>query len=480
MKEYETDFSELMGDLNAQQPQVQQPQPQAQQPQVQQPQPQAQQPYRPYAPYQAYQPYTPYQPYSSGQQPYQSAPYYTGAESKPPKQKKKTSKTWLAILACSLAAAALATSVTSFLTANTLNAQWQAKYDTLVDAFDIKLEQMDQKIEDSSYTGGGNSVSGSQNSSSAGLTPGQVYAQCVSSVVAISNQSVTTNIYGQTSQTASSGSGFILSEDGYVVTNSHVVDGATKLTVITQDGKEYNAILIGQDASNDLAVLKVEATGLKAAKIGSSNKLIVGDQVVAIGNPLGELTNTLTVGYVSAKERSVTTEGSVINMLQTDAAINPGNSGGPLFNMNGEVVGITTAKFSGTTTSGATIEGVGFAIPIDDVAQKIDNLIDYGFVSPAYLGVTVTDVSAEVADAYGIPMGARIREADPQYAAYKGGIRANDIITAVGGHAVTNVNTLTQALLHYQPGDTVMVKVWRGGSVLDLQVTLDRNPGITD
>ena len=465
MKEYETDFSELMGKPNEQ--------PQSQ---PQQPQPQVQQPYQPYyqQPYQQYQSYQQYQPY-------QNAPTYHPPVKQPePKTKKKSSKTWLAILACSLAAAALATSVTGFLTANTLNVKWQAKYDTLVDAFDIKLEQLEQQIEDSSYTGNGNSVSGSQNTTAEGLTPGQVYAQCVGSVVAISNQGITTNIYGQISQTASSGSGFILSEDGYVVTNAHVVEGATKLTVITHDGKEYDAALIGQDTANDLAVLKVEASGLKTAKLGSSNKLIVGDQVVAIGNPLGELTNTLTVGYVSAKERSVTTDGSVINMLQTDAAINPGNSGGPLFNMKGEVVGITTAKFSGTTNSGATIEGVGFAVPIDDVAKKIENLIDYGYVSPAYLGVVVTDVSQEVANAYGIPMGARVKESDPQYAAYKGGIRANDIITAVGGYAVTNVNTLTQALLNHQPGETVTVQVWRSGNVLDLQITLGRNPGITD
>lgn len=397
-----------------------------------------------------------------------------------PREKKRRSKTWVAILACGLAFAALATSVFGLWAVAAVNEKWQEKYDRLIDTFDYKLSLMDQKIDDTSYTGQGNSVSGSNNVSSGGLTPGQVYAQCVSSVVAISSQGITTNIYGQASQTASTGSGFIFSANGYVVTNAHVVEGATKLTVITYQGTEYNAVLVGADSTNDLAVLKIEATGLQPAKIGSSNKLIVGDQVAAIGNPLGELTNTLTVGYISAKERSVNTEGAMINMLQTDASINPGNSGGPLFNMKGEVIGITTAKFSGTTTSGASIEGVGFAIPIDDVTKKIENLIAYGIVSPAYLGVTVTDVSLEVSQAYGIPMGARVKETEPQGAAHKGGIQASDVITAIGAMPVTSVNTLTQALLHHQPGDTVTVQVWRSGTVLELQVILGRNPAITD
>ena len=186
---------------------------------------------------------------------------------------------------------------------------------------------------------------------------------------------------GQNGISVSTGSGFIVTKDGYVVTNQHVVDGKGSITVITTDGTEYPAVLVGADEANDVALLKVDALNLRPVTLGSSAELIVGDQVAAIGNPLGTLTSTLTVGYVSAKERDVTTDGFAINMLQTDAAINSGNSGGPLFNMRGEVVGITTAKYSGTSASGASIEGVGFAIPIDDVMDILPDLANYGYVN---------------------------------------------------------------------------------------------------
>jgi serine protease Do len=237
---------------------------------------------------------------------------------------------------------------------------------------------------------GGVSVSGSAVPAE-GLTPGQVYAQNKKSVVAISC-SAKVNQYGQIGTVTSSGSGFVLTEDGYVITNYHVIEGAEIVNVITYDGTEYRAMVKGYDANNDLAVLKVDVEGLPAAKIGSSNDLIIGDMVVAIGNPLGELTSTQTVGYISGKDRDVSTDGTLINMLQTDAAINPGNSGGPLFNMKGEVIGITTAKYSGTTSSGATIEGIGFAIPIDDVTKMIADIMAYGYVTGAYLGVSVADI----------------------------------------------------------------------------------------
>ena len=208
-------------------------------------------------------------------------------------------------------------------------------------------------------------------------TPRMVYENNAKSVVAVSS-TVQTNYYGQTRQGTSTGSGFILSEDGYVVTNYHVIEGATAITVTMDGGTEYDAKLVGSDATNDVALLKVEATGLPAVKLGSSDDLAIGDMVCAIGNPLGSLTATLTVGYVSGKDRQVTTDNATINMIQTDAAINSGNSGGPLFNMYGEVVGITSAKYSGTTSSGAVIEGIGFAIPVDDVMGIIGDWQSYG------------------------------------------------------------------------------------------------------
>ena len=234
------------------------------------------------------------------------------------------------------------------------------------------------------------------------MTPAQLYATQVNSVVAIS-----TTIQSGYGSGHSSGSGFILSEDGYIITNYHVVEDATDIDVVMHDGNEYPAELVGKDSSNDLAVLKIDAADLPAVTLGSSNDLVIGDMVVAIGNPLGELASTQTVGYVSGIDREVSTSGSIttISMIQTDAAINPGNSGGPLFNMYGEVIGITTAKYSGTTGSGASIEGIGFAIPIDDVEPLIKDLIDFGYVTGAYMAVTVQDTDSESAAMFGIPTG---------------------------------------------------------------------------
>jgi serine protease Do len=277
-------------------------------------------------------------------------------------------------------------------------------------------------------------------------------------------------------QTSSSGSGFILSDDGYVVTNYHVVEGQNRLQVVMYDGTTYEAEYIGGNESNDIALIKVDAQNLPPVTIGSSSDLIVGDQVVAIGNPLGELASTLTVGYVSAKDRIVTSDGSQINMLQTDAAINPGNSGGPLFNMYGEVVGITTAKYSGASTSGATIEGIGFAIPIDDVMPLVDDLKNYGYINSAYLGVMVSDMDAETAAYYRLPMGAYVQEVTAGYCAEEAGLQAGDIIVALGEYEVECVTDLTRALRKFKAGDTTTITVWRSGSYLDLSITLDEKP----
>jgi serine protease Do len=224
------------------------------------------------------------------------------------------------------------------------------------------------------------------------------------------------------------------------------------------------------------AALFGNALNLRPVTLGSSAQTIVGDHVAAIGNPLGELTSTLTVGYISAKERDITTEGVVINMLQTDAAINSGNSGGPLFNMRGEVIGITTAKYSGNSSSGASIEGVGFAIPIDDVIGILSDLADYGYVTSGYLGVEVADMNAEVANYYGMPVGAYIQKIIPGYAAEKAGLRAKDIIVELGGYDVNNVSGLTRALRHYKPGEETIIMVYRGGQKLTLNIVLDAKP----
>lgn len=389
------------------------------------------------------------------------------------KPRRRQRKLWKTALAAVLIIALVAGGC--FATGTMVNEYWEDRMERMADDFDDKLEALEAQLEDVAVSSG-NSVSGSPAASQpGGLTPGQVYAQNVQSVVLI-NCKITTSMYGQTATATSSGSGFILTEDGYVVTNFHVVEGATAVSVITVDGTAHTAALVGYDATNDVALLKVEAEGLQAVSVGSSSDLIVGDQVVAIGNPLGELTSTLTVGYISAKERDVNTDGSVINMLQTDAAINSGNSGGPLFNMYGEVVGITTAKYSGTSSSGASIEGIGFAIPIDDVYDLFDDLINYGYVTGAYLGVSVSDTNAEAAAYYGMPVGAYVQEVVDGYAAARAGVQVKDIIVAIGDIEVETVSDLTRALRKFEAGDTTTITIFRAGRQMTLDITLDEKP----
>ena len=194
--------------------------------------------------------------------------------------------------------------------------------------------------------------------------------------------------------------------------------------------------------------------------------------MLAIGNPLGELTSTLTVGYVSAKDRRVVTDGPAINMLQTDAAINSGNSGGPLFNMLGQVVGVTTAKYSGTSNSGATIEGIGFAIPIDDVIGIIKDLQTKGYVSGAYLSVMVRDMDPAAVEQYGLPLGAYVDSVEPDGCAAEAGVQAKDIIVNVGGYDVESVSDLSRALRKFEGNENTTITVFRNGAQVHLKIKL--------
>ena len=309
------------------------------------------------------------------------------------------------------------------------------------------------------------------------MSPKMVYQNNAKSVVGISATVQTVFFNGQTRQGTSTGSGFILTEDGYVVTNYHVIEGAVSVKVVMDNDTEYAAEVVGYDALNDVAVLKVEAENLPAVTLGSSDELCIGDMVVAIGNPLGSLTATLTVGYVSGKDRQVSTDSStVINMIQTDAAINSGNSGGPLFNMRGEVVGITSAKYSGTTASGASIEGISFAIPIDDVMSIIGDLRDFGYVTGAYLGVTVQDTDATAASLYGLPTGAYVATVVDGGSADRAGVQPKDIIISLGDYEVSNVSQLTRTLRKFKAGDTTTVTVIRSGERITMDITLDEKP----
>lgn len=343
-------------------------------------------------------------------------------------------------------------------TAFVLNRHWEKKYDLLNDVTANKLNVLEERIKAISK-----SSSASASVSQGALTPAQIYSQTVDSVV-----SVLTDISG--------GSGFVISENGYVVSNYHVVEGASMLQVVTYDGQIYDAELIGYDETNDVSLMKIEAEGLSCVTFGSSDDLVVGDQVVAVGNALGELAATLTVGYVSGKDRIVSTDGSAINMLQTDAAINSGNSGGPLFNMNGEVIGITTAKYTGESASGAIIEGIGFAIPIDDVLGMIEDLQEYGYITGAFLGVMVRDVEATVIQNYGFPAGAYVDSVEKGYCAERAGIQPMDIIVNLGGYEVRSVSELSRALRKFEAGDITTVTVFRSGAEVNLTITFDEKP----
>ncbi len=305
-----------------------------------------------------------------------------------------------------------------------------------------------------------------------------VYENNVSAVVGITTGGIKTNAFGQSTNIASCGSGFIVRPDGYVLTNCHVVKGAETLNVRLNNGEDYTAEVIGSDEDFDVAVLKIDAEDLPSVKLGDSDLLRVGDQVAAIGNPLGELTLSMTVGYISALDREINTDGTPINMLQTDVAINSGNSGGPLFDMKGNVIGITTAKYSGATSSGATIEGIGFALPINDVMLIADDLIELGYVSGrAYLGVTTMEMDKDTAKLYSLPVGVYVNGVTASSCAAKAGVIKGDIILALGDHETPSYSALRRALMEYDPGDETTISIYRAGSELTLRVVLDERPG---
>ena len=376
-----------------------------------------------------------------------------------PRKKGRGKKAWktffISLLVVALAATACG------ITAFSVNLYWTRQQKITLNYMYGELykeiERLEQEIKDNSYTGQGNSVSGTPVPVD-GLTPGQIHAQNKNSVVGIANQGVTTNIFGQVTETASSGSGFVISEDGYIVTNYHVIEGATTLTVITNNEEEYPATVVGYDEGNDFALIKVNVTGWTPVKLGSSDDLIVGDQVVAIGNPLGEITNSLTVGYISVKDRDVTIDNSIINMLQTDTAINPGNSGGPLFKMKGEVIGITTAKYSGNA-----VESIGFAIPIDDVSQMITELLEKGFISAPYMGVQITNQTDGIGVyVYSVELGSP---------AAKAGLLKGDIIVGIGEYETPTLASLDKAIRNFEPNDTTTLQIYRNRQVLELTIT---------
>ncbi|MDQ6972534.1 MAG: DegQ family serine endoprotease [Mariprofundaceae bacterium] len=270
------------------------------------------------------------------------------------------------------------------------------------------------------------------------------------------------------------GTGFIISADGYVVTNNHVVHEASEVVVKLKNGKEYKAKVIGVDEKLDVGLLKIEAKGLHTVHLGDSDKLRVGDWVVAIGNPFG-LEQTVTAGIVSAKGR-VIGAGPYDSFIQTDAAINPGNSGGPLFNVRGEVVGINTAIYY---RSGGN-NGIGFAIPINMAESVINELRETGHVTRARLGVYIAEVDKESKEALGLKdkSGALVRQVENGSAADKAGIKAGDVIVAVDDKPIKNVHELPMTIARHRPGDKVDVQLVRNGKSMTRTVTVEKMPEV--
>lgn len=415
-----------------------------------------------YTPYATYYPQQPYQQqYRPWQQEPQPAPQ--------PKKEKKGGRILRGILACVLTVALVAAGCG--ITAGICNNRWKQQSDLLLQNMQEKVAALQQQIDDKKV----NTESGGVLQPGLTLTATEIYQQNVNSVVAITCV-VRANSGGQIVEGKSAGTGFIITENGYIVTNHHVIEGATKIMVTLSDGTQHTCTLVGSDSTNDIAVIKAPVTGLKSVKLGKSADIQVGDQVVAIGNALGELSSTLTVGYISGINRDITTDGTIINMIQTDAAINSGNSGGPLFNARGEVIGITTAKYSGTTSSGAIIEGISFAIPLDDVIDMIEDLRDFGYIKSAYLGVMVWEVDADIAATYNLPQGVYVEDVTVGACAAKAGVLPKDIIVELGGYQVRTMNDLSRALRSFEAGETVTIVVWRSGQRVVLSVTLDEKP----
>jgi len=271
------------------------------------------------------------------------------------------------------------------------------------------------------------------------------------------------------------GSGFIISSDGYILTNYHVIELARNndlpVSVVLSDGTSYHAEIVGFEASNDVAVLKIDAEGLNPALIGNSDNIRVGQTIYAIGNPFGDLVYTMTDGIISALDRVVSVEGKSISAFQFSAAVHRGNSGGPIYNTSGEVLGIVTAK-----VVRENIEGIGFAVPINDAIEIAADLIEHGYISGRPLiGITGQNVSSGHADYYGWEIGVYVRGVNPDSAADTAGIAVGDIITALYDKEVDSMDSLKFALRSYKAGDTTTITVWRNGDSIDLTITFDED-----
>lgn len=290
------------------------------------------------------------------------------------------------------------------------------------------------------------------------------------SVVEITTEVTANDIFMMQYVKSGAGSGVIFTADGYIVTNNHVISGAKSISVTTTDGKSYPATLIGTDAESDIAVIKIDATGLTPAVLGSSGELTVGSSIIVIGNPLGQLGGTVTTGIISALDRAITIDGQSMNLMQTNAAVNPGNSGGGMYNMKGELVGIVNAKSSGTD-----VEGLGFAIPIDSVKATIEQLITYGYVQGrVQLGVTMIDIDdARTAASYRVNLfGVYIISVSENSDAERAGLLAGDCIISIDDKEIETSADAQECIKSHSVGDVLKIVVARDNKYVTLSATL--------
>lgn len=329
----------------------------------------------------------------------------------------------------------------------------------------------------SSQTGGGSVKTTGYNLADAtgsNMTVQQITEKTKSSVVEIKTESVASDSWMQQYVTQGAGSGVIITEDGYIVTNNHVIDGANKIAVTTADGKEYDAELIGTDTITDVAVLKIKASGLSPATYGNSDQLAVGDMAVAIGNPLGELGGTVTAGIISALDRQLVIDGKTMTLLQTDSSINPGNSGGGLFNGDGQLIGIVVAK-----SSGSDVEGLGFAIPINTAAEVAQQLMDKGYVSgQPSTGMSYTEANGQSSSMDQLFNGGQsstnvyIYSVDGENAR-KAGFQKGDMVFAVDDTQITTFNELSSIVTSHKVGDKLKYTIVRNGKTMDITLELE-------
>lgn len=304
----------------------------------------------------------------------------------------------------------------------------------------------------------------------------QIVSPSVVGITTSTTNKIETPFGSMESQTPGAGSGVIISEDGYIVTNNHVIENATQIKVFLDDGTEYEATLVGRDSQTDIAVLKIEAENLPAVIMGNSSDLKVGDVAIAVGNPLGQLQGTVTQGIISALNREITFQNddgtqTVMNLLQTDAAINKGNSGGALVNAQGQLIGVVNAK-----NQGVGVEGLGFAIPIDDVRNVINDLVSNGYVTGRpKIGIGIREVTEEISKQYRLPVGVYIAQVEEFSAAEMAGLRVGDVIVAIQGQEVKTADELNAVKDTYKVGDSISLTIMRNGEKKEVTLTLQES-----